>query len=191
MVSNNTPLLPSKSTSDPSVEQSSLDANLSANADELSNNGLSKIAIGVLVGATLGGVAGALANPGVVDRINRSIRGVGDAMKRAAANVTDDVQHVGEAVHSVSTGVNDTVREVGSAVKGAAAGINSTMKNTVNTVKNTADTVNDTVKDTVGSVKDATEGKKPLEGITASAADNGTLYKLVPVNPTEQNADSN
>lgn len=192
MVNHNTPLLPpAKSDPVPSNEQSFLSTNGSTSSDELLDSGLSKIALGVLVGATLGGVAGALANPGIVDRINQTIRGVGDAIKRAATNVNDDIHHVGEAVHSVSTGVNDTVKDVGNAVKGAAEGINTTVKDTVNTVKNTADNVNGTVKDTFSSVKSATEGNEAPEGVDHTSPENGTLYKLVPVNPDETNTDSN
>src|SRR3712207_3737079 len=112
MVSNGTPLLPpARSDSDAPVDQLSHNANTTPTDDESTNNGLTKVAIGVLVGATLGGVAGALANPEVVDRINQTIKSVGDAIKRAAANVNDNVHNVGDAVHNVSASVNDTVKD--------------------------------------------------------------------------------
>ncbi|GAB4365176.1 MAG: hypothetical protein Kow00121_01530 [Elainellaceae cyanobacterium] len=191
MVSNDTPPLPPAKDDNDLADQASLNTNLSATADEAANSGLSKIAVGVLVGATLGGVAGALANQEVVDRINQTIRGIGDAIKRAAANINNDIHNVGEAVHSVSTGVNDTVKDVGNAVKGAAEDINSTVKDTVNTVKNTADNVNGTAKDAFNSVKGTTQAKEPSEGVTVSSSEDGILYKLVPVNPGETDADSN
>lgn len=196
MVSNDTPLLPpARSDNDPPVDQLSPNANATVMDESPANDGLTKVAIGVLVGATLGGVAGALANPGVVDRLNQAVKGVGDAIKRAAANVNDNVQNVGEAVHSVSTGVNDTVKDVGNAVKDAAEGINSTVKDTLNTVKHTAEDVNDTVKDTFNdvkatTVKDTTEAHNASGEEAVGTSDNGTLYKLIPVNPGESSTDS-
>ncbi|MBD3885783.1 hypothetical protein IFO70_29145 [Phormidium tenue FACHB-886] len=192
MVGNDTPLLPpARSDSDLSAEQFS-HANPTVMDEDPVNNGLTKVAIGVIVGATLGGVAGALANPGTVERINQTVRGVGEAIKKAAANVNDNVQTVGDAVHSVSTGVNNTVKDVGDAVKGATEGINNTVKGTLNTVKHTAEDINGTVKDTFNDVKDKTaaEAHNASDEEIVSASDNGTLYKLVPINPSESSADA-
>lgn len=189
MESNNLPLLhPAQSDNNPADGQS-FNANISATTDELENKGLSKIALGVLAGATLGGVAGALANRGTADRINQTIRDIGNAIKRAAANVNHDIHNVGEAVHSVSTGVNDTVNDVGNAVRGAAEDINSTVKDTVNTVKSTANNANATVQDTFNSVKDAAQDDESSKEVVVSPSGNGTLYKLIPVNPDDTNSD--
>lgn len=193
MASNDVPLLPpARSDSNFPIDQLSPDANTVM--DDGSDNGLTKVAIGVLVGATLGGVAGALANPGVVDRINQTIKGLGDAIKKAAANVNDNVHNVGDAVYNVSENVNSTVKDVGSAVKGAADEINSTVKDTLNTVRHTAEDVNGTVKDTINEVKDKTGENatqtKESSGVAVNASENGTLYKLIPVNPGEKSTDS-
>lgn len=183
MASNNTPLLPAaESNVEDSTNYSNLDANPTA------NDGFTKVAIGVLVGATLGGIAGALTNRGVVDRINQTIRGVGNAVKRAAANVNNDVQNVGDAVYSVTTGVNDTVKDVGDAVKETAEGVNSTVRHTVSSVKHTAENVNGTVKSTLSSIKENAQENEPSgQQDTNNTPEQETLYKLIPVNPNESN----
>lgn len=192
VVTNDIPLLPPADNSDPALKTSADASTTLGNGNgELSDGsttdtGLARVAIGVAVGATVGGILGALTNKSLVDRINRTVRDLGNTVKQMAANVNDNVQNVGEAVYSVSTGVNDTVEEVKDAVVDAAEGINSTVKQTFNTVKNTAEDVRDTVKSTVNTVKETTEGSNPTQDEPAAVtSDNGTLYKLIPVSPSD------
>lgn len=157
-------------------------------------NGFLRIAIGVLIGAALGGIAGALTNRNAVDRVNQSIKRVGNSVKEAAANVSETVQELGNAVNSVAVGVNDTVRDVGSSVRGAADQVTDTVETTVSTVQDTTDGVNETVKTTIDAVQNtvtsiqksgtlrSNQPTQPVERIVA-ASNGGTLYRLVPVAP--------
>lgn len=142
---------------------------------------LAKVAIGGLLGATLGLLAGALAHKGTAQRVNQTVKSVGNAVKGAAQSVDQTVKDVGDAVKSVAEGVNDTVKDVGDAVKGATEGVNQTVKSTVDTVKGTAEIVNDTVKDTVDSAKSAVEDVKVSANQGVKAPDKQTTYILVPV----------
>lgn len=146
-----------------------------------------KVAIGALVGATLGGIAGALTHKGVVDRINTSVRGVGNTVRKTTAEIDETIKGVGDAVQSVAAGVNTTAKEINEAVRETAEGISGTVKSTVHTVQDTADDVQQTVGSTVNTVKSV------VEDTTASAAlapdtDQATLYKLVPVAGNKPNA---
>ena len=160
----------------------SSDQNVSPNSQAFT-----KVAIGALIGATLGGIAGALTNRGVVDRINTSVRGVGNTVRKTTAGIDETVKGVGNAVQSVAVGVNTTAKEINEAVRETAEGISGTVKSTVNTVQSTADDVQETVGSTVNTVKSV------VEETTASAnlapdADQATLYKLVPVTGNKPNA---
>lgn len=157
-------------------------------SDETSDgtgHALTQIAIGAIIGATIGGVATALSNRAIVDRINQTVRGVGSTVKRAANSVDNTVRGVGDAVQSVATGVNDTAKEVGEAVKETAQGISDTVKSSINTVQDTAENVNDTVKSTADVVCSTTEEVTKSNQYNASGSENDTLYKLIPVNSTE------
>lgn len=156
-------------------------------AEDVTENGFARIAIGVLVGATLGGIAAALTNRGTVDRVNQTVKNAGDTVKKAAASVNDTVQDVGDAVSSVATGVNNTVREVGDAVKETAEGVNGTVKNTLSAVKDTTEDVNDTVRNTLDAVKQSAENISESPVKDASTSSGETLYKLVPINSSESN----
>lgn len=156
------------------------------------SNALTQIAIGAIVGATIGGVATALSNPTIVNRINQTVRGVGFAVKKAANGVDDTVRDVGDAMQSVATGVNDTAREVSDAVRGTAEGISGTVKSTINTVQGTVGDVNDTIKSTANAVQSTTEEISALSQRDTMSQRNtngaeSTLYKLVPVNSDEPN----
>lgn len=160
----------------------SSDQNVSPNSQAFT-----RVAIGALVGATLGGIAGALTNKGVVDRINTSVRGVGNTVRKTTAGIDETIKGVGDAVQSVAVGVNTTAREINEAVRETAEGISGTVQSTVHTVQNTADDVQETVGSTVNTVKSV------VEETTASAnlapdADQTTLYKLVPVTGNQPNA---
>jgi uncharacterized protein (TIGR02271 family) len=94
----------------------------------LKGNGLAKLAIAGLIGATLGTVAGALANKRTAESINRTVKGVGNAVKGAAEGVNHTVKGVGNAVkgttEGVASGINDTLKGTGGindTVKGASA----------------------------------------------------------------------
>lgn len=158
-------------------------------------NGFARIAIGILIGATLGGIVGALTNRGAVDRVNQTVKKVGDSVKGAAASVSETVKEVGNAVNSVAVGVNETVRDVGGTVRGAADDVTDTVETTASTVRATTDDVNDEVKTTLNAVQNTVttiqrssnlrpaEQAKPAEQIVEAAATEETLYRLVPVAP--------
>ena len=55
------------------------------------SNGLSKIAIGALIGATLGAIAGALTIKGTAEKVNQTVKNVGDKVKDAAQNFNQNV----------------------------------------------------------------------------------------------------
>lgn len=156
-------------------------------ADE-SSHALTQIAIGAIVGAAIGGVATALSNRAIVNRINQTVRGVGSTVKRAANSVDDTVRGVGDAVQSVATGVNDTAKEVSDVVREAAQGIGGTVKDTINTVQNTAENVNDTVKTTADAVRCTTEEVTTSNQRNTNGSENDTLYKLIPVNSPESDS---
>ena len=165
------------------------------------NNNLAKVAMGAIVGATLGAVAVALSLKGTAERINQTIQGLGNGVKGAAKGVNNTVQGVGEGIKTVANGVNYTVKDVGDAIKASAEGVNNTVVNTVDVVKNTAVDINDTVKDTVDTVKDravdvkdsvkdatnlsnsAVEENKP-ESQSANVPHDQAAYLLIPVDPT-------
>lgn len=178
MVTSSTGLTEAESNIDVSLNNTSSD-------ESIADNGFNKIAIGVLIGATLGGIAGALSTRGVVDRVNQTVRGVGNSVKKAASSVNDTVKNVGDAVHSVTNEVNGTVREVGDAVKDATEGVSSTVYDTVNAVKHTAADVNSTMQNTVNAVKDTAGEMIPSNEEERNVTEQNTLYKLVPVNSSE------
>ncbi len=151
-------------------------------------NGLAKVAIGALIGATLGAVAGALATKGTAERVNQTVKGVGNAVKRAAEGVNETVQDVGNSTQSVANGVNETVQDVGNTIKNTAESVNDTVKGTVETVKGTVETVkgtskdvNDTVKGTVDTFKNAAEDVKQSANQEAKLSEKQRTYILVPV----------
>ena len=150
--------------------------------------GLTKIAIGALIGATLGAVAGALATKGTAERVNQTVKGVGNAVKRAAEGVNETVQDVGKSTQSVANGVNDTVKDVGNTVKNTAESVNDTVKGTVDVVKGTVDVVkgtskdvNDSVKGTVDTLKNVAEDVKQSANQDVKLAEKQRTYILVPV----------
>lgn len=148
-------------------------------------NGLGKVAIGALIGATLGAIAGALANKGTAERVNQTVRSVGDKVKSAADGVNDTVKGVGDAVKNVAENVNGTVKDVGDTVKNAAEGVNDTVKSTVDAVNGTAEGVNNTVKGTVDAVKSAAEDVKQSTNQGVKTAEKQRTYILVPLEDDE------
>lgn len=144
-----------------------------------------KVAIGAIVGATLGGIAGALADKKTVDRLNRSVKDAGESLKRTTADLNRSVQDVGDAVLTLTTNVTDTTKDVGGVIRETAGHVNSSVQNTVNTLRSTANELTGTVQETVNSVKDATEGVRSVEESSTTTPDQDTLYKLIPVEPTE------
>ncbi|MBW4542600.1 MAG: hypothetical protein KME43_26235 [Myxacorys chilensis ATA2-1-KO14] len=163
-------------------------------------NGFSKIAIGILIGAALGGIAGALTSRSTVNRVNQTVKDVGNSVKGAAVGISEAVKEVGNAVNSVAVGVNETVRDVGSGITRAADEVTETIETTVSAVKDTTDGVNATMETTVGAVQntvatiqqpDALRSSKQADAQAnaqtesteqiATASDGETLYRLVPV----------
>ncbi|MBD2195940.1 MULTISPECIES: hypothetical protein [Calothrix] len=155
------------------------------------SNNLAKIAMGAIIGGTLGAVAIALTIKGTAERINQGIQGLGNGVKGAAKGVNNTVQGVGTAIKTVADGVNYTVKDVGDAIKDSAEGVNNTVINTVDVVKNTAVKINDTVQDTVDTVKDkAVDVKDSVEDAanisnsesqTSNVPDEQATYLLIPV----------
>ncbi|MDZ8053941.1 MAG: hypothetical protein RMX68_014980 [Aulosira sp. ZfuVER01] len=121
--------------------------------DDRGTNNLAKVAMGAIVGATLGAVAVALSIKGTAQRINQTIQNLGNGVKSAADGVNQTVKNVGDAIQTVAEGVNDTAKDVGDAVKTSAHGVNDTVQNTVSAVKVSSVKVNNTVQDTVSTVK--------------------------------------
>jgi gas vesicle protein len=156
-----------------------------------SDNGLSKIALGALIGATIGGIAAALTVRATTDRLNQVIRGVGRTARSTADSLSNSVQRVGDAVNSVAENVGDTTKDVNEAVSDVAAHVGSTVMSTVSTVKGTTAQVNEVVKtatNVVGMVKEnigIQEGVKQTAQTTTEApnpeGNAETLYKLIPV----------
>lgn len=157
----------------------------------ITGNGLLKIAIGALVGATLGGLAAALTNRETTEQINQTIRGLGKTAKTTAENLSNSVQSVGDAVNSVAANLSDTTKDVNEAVTSVTTNVSGTVKNTISTVKGTAEGVNETVKtamNVVNTVKDSVSGIQEVAqtGNAPSEVSNGeTLYKLIPVGPDQ------
>jgi gas vesicle protein len=128
------------------------------------NNGMGRLLFGVLIGATLGGIASVLTNKSTVERINKNVKDLGNAVKKAATNINDTIKDVDDAVNSVATGINDTYKDVEHTVIVNAVDAGQTVRSTVNTVKKPiANNIqsNDKVSDRINQ--------------------NGTLYKLVPI----------
>ena len=154
---------------------------------EITFNGFARVALGVLIGATLGGIAGALTNKRVVDRINRTVKDVGNTVKKTAVSVNDTVQEVGDAVYSVATSVNDTVKDAGGTVKETAESVNGTMQHTLGAIRNTTKDVNGTVQETLDAVKKVADDVNASTQPDVDKSSGETLYKLVPVNAAESN----
>lgn len=170
------------------------DRRSSSNGHSPNENGLTKIAIGALIGATLGGLAAALANRETTERISQTIRDLGKTARTTADNLNDSVQRIGDAVNAVAASVNDTTKDVNAAVNSVATNVSGTVKNTASTVRGTAEGVNETVKtamNAVNTVKESASNIQEAETVNVAAASssgtsNGeTLYKLVPVSPDE------
>jgi gas vesicle protein len=157
-----------------------------------SDHGLSKIALGALIGATIGGIVAALTLRENTERINQAVRDLGKTAKSTADSVSNSAQRVGDAVNSLADNVSDTTKEVNEALISVTTSVGGTLLNTMSTVKGTAAEVNETVKTAVGTVKEGASGAihqtTHMTGETPDVANNGeTLYKLIPVgqNPTE------
>lgn len=108
---------------------------------ETKSNGLARAVIGGVVGALVGTAAVALANKKTSDTINRTVKGLGDAVKAKAEDFNDTVKSGIDAAKGVVPGFNNTiVNGLGNAVKGVA-------KDAKTSVKVTEDLIKDTVED--------------------------------------------
>ena len=160
------------------------------------SNELSKVFLGGLIGATLGAVAGALLIKGTAQKINKTVKNVGDTVKNASGKLNQTVKDIADAVQTVAGGVNDTVKDVGETVTYTATDINETVTNTVDAVKGSASGMKETVTTTVDAVKEAASGVSEsvkgnanieTEDVTQSNGqivnlpNNQMAYMLVPV----------
>jgi phage-related protein len=150
-----------------------------------SNSEIVRLLTGVLIGATLGGIASILSSKSAISRINQNVQKVGSVVDKTATNINNTVKDVGEAVQSVAVVVNDTFQDVEVTVKNTADDVNTTVKSTVSAVKNTAQSVNNTVKTTADIINTV---KQPVENTESKQSKqpnnnggNETLYKLVPI----------
>jgi gas vesicle protein len=144
------------------------------------NNDFGKVMIGALIGGTLGALVTAFANKGTAERLNESIRRVGNTVKNAASGVNDTVRDVGEAVQSVAEGVNDTVKDVGDTVKGTVEDVNTTFRTTLNAVRTTSDNVNNTLRSTADAVQSTASDIKQSASQTVQQSPYQMAY-IVPV----------
>ena len=103
--------------------------------DAETGNGLAKAAIGGVLGAVLGTVAVTLANKKTAQDINRSVKGVGNAVKNAASGVNGAVKNAVESVKGVAKGVNKTVESAGDTVQPTTEDVNQTVKSAASTVQ--------------------------------------------------------
>ncbi|AFZ37231.1 hypothetical protein Sta7437_3735 [Stanieria cyanosphaera PCC 7437] len=165
MTSSNQPLIDEQNNFTESTYQATTEQ---YNTQTTPNNGLNRLISGVIIGATLGGIASILTNKNSVARINKNIKDIGNTVKKTAININDTIQDIGDAVQSVATGVNDTYRDVERTIAVTAVDVNATVKDAVNVVKNP---INYNVQSSPTS----------NETSTKQANINGTLYKLVPI----------
>jgi gas vesicle protein len=177
-IDNNQPLIRDEIGVDDYTSQANGDATAT-----IRNNGLSKILIGALIGGSLGAIATALTNKDTATRINKTVKNVGNAVKRASASVNDTVKDVGDAVKNVAGNVNETVQDVRDSFIDAYEGVNDTITSTVTAVKGTADHVNNAVKTTADVVKSGTGTMNPLGegGAKPSASSPYQMAYIVPV----------
>ena len=165
-----------------SIEES---ARVPSNTDTTTktpNSEIVRFLTGMLIGATLGGVASILSSKSAISRINQNIQKVGSVVDKTATNINNTVKDIGEAVQSVAVVVNDTFQDVEETFKSTADDVNETVKSTVSTVTNTAQSVNNTVKataDIINTVKQPVENRENKQPNNNDG--NETLYKLVPI----------
>ena len=108
---------------------------------ETKSDGLSRAVIGGVVGALVGTAAVALTNKKTSDNINRTVKGLGDAVKAKAEGFNDRVKSGIDAAKGVVPGFNNTiVNDLKNTVKGVA-------KDAKTSVKVTEDIIKDTVED--------------------------------------------
>ncbi|NJL64585.1 MAG: hypothetical protein HC903_25685 [Methylacidiphilales bacterium] len=181
------------------VEQPNTDS-----VSEYEENPIAKIAIASLVGATIGAIAGVLALKNSSQRINQSIKNVGNTVKNVVENVNQTLKDTSDTIKSAASSIDETVKEVGKTVKNSAVDTNDTVKDAVDSVKDTAVNVNDTVKNTMHIVKGAATGvqetvkdtvdiakkvvaddEKSSNSENIQVSDNQTTYILVPVEHQE------
>lgn len=132
------------------------------------NNGLGRLLMGVLIGATLGGIASVLTNKSTVERINKNVKDVGNAVKKAATNINDTIKDIDDSINRVATEISDTYKDVEHTVIVNAVDAGQTVRSTVNTVKNPI-----------------ANNSRPQERASERVNQNGTLYKLIPIDQDE------
>ncbi|MCU0532606.1 MAG: hypothetical protein MUD14_01670 [Hydrococcus sp. Prado102] len=128
------------------------------------NNGLGRLLLGVLIGATLGGIASAITNKSTVERINKNVKDIGNTVKKAATNINDTIKDIDNAVNSVATGISDTYKDVEHTVIVNAVDAGQTVRSTVKAVK-----------------QPIANNIQPNAQASERVSQNGTLYKLIPI----------
>ncbi|MGL5871620.1 MAG: hypothetical protein ACRC2R_04505 [Xenococcaceae cyanobacterium] len=158
--------------------------NPEATTTTTTNKETGRFLTGILIGATLGGIASILSSKNAIELINQNIKKVGNAVNKTATNINTTVKEVGEAVQNVAVVVNDTFQDVEATFKTTAEDVGVTVKTTASAVKNTTENVKGTVKttaDIINTVKQPMQnmGNQPTNN--SNESENETLYKLVPI----------
>lgn len=154
-------------------------------------NNFSKIMIGALIGGTLGSIAAALANRQTAERVNQTIRSVGQTAKSAAETLNDSVRQVGQAVNQIAVTVNESAQDVNSAVNSIAMNANTTAQDTIRTVQGAAAEVNASVNSTMNVVNAVKSGASNIQQSASTSETVSTVndeekyYKLIPVSAEE------
>lgn len=69
--------------------------------EKKTNEAFNKIAVGTLVGATLGAIAGALAIKGTAEKVNQTVKNAGTTVRGAAEGFNQTVKDIGTDRKSV------------------------------------------------------------------------------------------
>ncbi len=157
-------------------------SNPEATTTTTTNKETGRFLTGILIGATLGGIASILSSKNAIELINQNIKKVGNAVNKTATGINNTVKEVGEAVQNVAVVVNDTFQDVESTFKTTAEDVGETVKTTASAVKNTTENVKGTVKTTADIINTV---KQPMQNMgnnqPTNESENETLYKLVPI----------
>jgi phage-related protein len=72
-------------------------------------------------GASLGAVTAALTIKGTTEKVEKTVKSVGNTVKGASGSFTETVANIGNAIKTIADSVNETVKDVGDAVKDTTA----------------------------------------------------------------------
>lgn len=147
-----------------------------AQIDTEIGNGLAKAAIGGVLGAVLGTVAVTLANKKTAQDINRSVKGVGNAVKNAARGVNGAVKNAVESAKGVAKGANQTVESAAGTAQATAEDVKETVKSAASTVQAPV-APQDTVVNTTTNSPDPVAPQEPVNEENVKVSDD-RLFKL-------------